>query len=148
MGFMQACFQLCWGQVCHGGSTSFCKSDSVFYNKFLNTFFKNMKINSCLHFTDPSYSFCSLTAVFLPASTWVSTLIFLLRYAGVIWLLFLMGYLYFIGLWLGEDQRTHTIKSHVWALSSNFINHSTLNYEHNWEDICIQQQLRASNNHD
>jgi hypothetical protein len=81
--------------------------------KFLNTFFKNMKINSCLHFTDPSYSFCSLTTVFLPASTWVSTLIVLLRYAGVIWLLFLMGYLYFIGLWLDEDQRTNTIKSHV-----------------------------------
>ena len=37
----------------------------------------------------------------------------LLRYAGVIRLLFLIGHLYLIGVWLGEDQRTNTIKTHV-----------------------------------
>ena len=35
------------------------------------------------------------------------------RYVGVIWLLFLIGPLYLNGMWLGEDQRTKTINTHV-----------------------------------
>ena len=34
------------------------------------------------------------------------------RCAGVIWLLFLVGHLYLIDVWLGEIQRTNTIKVH------------------------------------
>ena len=36
------------------------------------------------------------------------------RYAGVIWLLFLFRHLYLIGVWLGEDRRTNTTKTHVY----------------------------------
>ena len=35
-----------------------------------------------------------------------------LRYASVIWLLFLIGHLYLIGVYLGDYQRTKTIKTH------------------------------------
>ena len=35
------------------------------------------------------------------------------RYAGVIWWLFLIGPVYLIGVWLGEDQRTNAITTHV-----------------------------------
>jgi hypothetical protein len=43
--------------------------------EFLIAFFINMEIDSSLHFTDPSWSFCSLATVFLLVSLWVSTLI-------------------------------------------------------------------------
>jgi hypothetical protein len=36
-----------------------------------------------------------------------------LKYAGVIRLFFLIGHLYLIGMWSGEDQRTNTIKLHA-----------------------------------
>ena len=32
--------------------------------------------------------------------------------AGVIWVLLLIGHLYLIGVWLGDDRRTNTIKNH------------------------------------
>ena len=58
-----------------------------------------------------------------------------------------------IGVWFGEDQRTNTIR-HVFkrdcTTSSDFINYSTPNSEHNWEDLCIQlrnQQTSTSENH-
>ena len=34
-------------------------------------------------------------------------------YAGVFRLLFLIGHLYLMGVWLSKDQRTNTIKTHV-----------------------------------
>ena len=34
-----------------------------------------------------------------------------LRYAGVIQLFLIIGQLYLIGVWLGEDQKTNTIKT-------------------------------------
>lgn len=35
------------------------------------------------------------------------------RHAGVIWLLGLIKHLYFMGVWLGEDQITNTMKTYV-----------------------------------
>ena len=34
---------------------------------------------------------------------------------------FLLGRLYFIGIWLGEEQRTNTMKKHVQKKSDNFL---------------------------
>jgi hypothetical protein len=36
-----------------------------------------------------------------------------LRYMGVIWFLFLINPLYLISMWLSEDHRANTIKTHV-----------------------------------
>ena len=55
----------------------------------------------------------------------------LVTYASVIiQLLFLIGHLYLISVWFGEDQRADTIQTHVkidWTMSLIFINYSTLN---------------------
>ena len=67
--------------------------------------------------------------------------------AGVIWLLFFVEYLHVIGVWLGEDQRTSTIKTHIeqrFTMWSNFINYSPLNSEDNWDDLCIQVRNRQT----
>jgi hypothetical protein len=36
-----------------------------------------------------------------------------LSYAGVIWLLFLIGHLYLVGVWLSKNRRTNTMKTHA-----------------------------------
>ena len=36
-----------------------------------------------------------------------------LRYAGVIWILFLIGPLDLVGMWFCEDERANTMKTHV-----------------------------------
>ena len=42
------------------------------------------------------------------------------------------------GVWLGVDPTTNT-KRHVfkknWTAHSKFVNHSTVNNQHNWEDL-------------
>lgn len=35
------------------------------------------------------------------------------KYAGVIWILFLIAHLYLAGMWVGDDHRTNTIEAHV-----------------------------------
>jgi len=60
----------------------------------------------------------------------------------------------FFSFWLGEDQRTTTYKDICFKkmelFSSTFINNSTLNNEHNWQNLCNQwrnQQSCTSDNH-
>ena len=46
-------------------------------------------------------------------------------------------------MWFGEDQRENIIKTQLkrdWTTPSNINNYSTLNNEHNWEDLCIQSR--------
>jgi hypothetical protein len=61
-----------------------------------------------------------------------------MQVAGVMQSLFLIRYIYLMGVWFGEDQIINTIKTQVllrgWTTSSNFINHSTLQNEHKWAD--------------
>lgn len=52
----------------------------------------------------------------------------------IIVFIFLSGHLLLVGVKLGEEQRTNTIKRD-WMMSSNFINHFTLHNEHIWEDM-------------
>ena len=76
-----------------------------------------------------------------------------LRYVGVIQTLFLIRQLCLIGVLLHEDKRTNTIKTCVsrdWTVPSDFIYYSTLNSEHNWENLYIQLRNKhtcTSNNH-
>ena len=75
-----------------------------------------------------------------------------LRFVGVIWLLFLIGHPYLIHVWWGEDQRTNTIEIHVserldyvFKLIGYIVNR-----EHNWEGLCIHlrnQQTCVSDDH-
>ena len=74
-----------------------------------------------------------------------------LRYVGVLRLLFLIRHLYLIGVWLSEDQRTNMMKTQFGLRCQIFFTsyYSTLNTEHNWEDLSIQlrnQQTCAFNN--
>ena len=46
----------------------------------------------------------------------------------------LVGHLYFVGVWSGENQRTNTLNYMLkrdWITSSTFINYFVLNSEHN-----------------
>ena len=55
-------------------------------------------------------------------------------YAGVIRFIFLIGPLFLIGVWSGEDQRPNKIKTMFkrdWRTSLDFIDYSTPNNEHN-----------------
>jgi hypothetical protein len=59
-----------------------------------------------------------------------------------------------INMYFNEDQRTNTTKKHVSKYirlkSSNTINYSTLNSEHNWQDLCIRlksQSMCTFSNH-
>ena len=36
-----------------------------------------------------------------------------IRYAGLFLLLFLIGHMYLIGVWFGEDRRTNTIQTRI-----------------------------------
>jgi hypothetical protein len=59
----------------------------------------------------------------------------------------LIGPLYLIGVWYSEDQRTNT-KTYVVKILDyihpNFFDHSTLNDEHGWDDLC--NQLKKATN--
>lgn len=64
-----------------------------------------------------------------------------IRYADVIWLLFLMGYLYLIGVSLGGEHRTNTIKACLEEIGLRlqiFINYCTLKSDYNSEDLSMQ----------
>ena len=48
-----------------------------------------------------------------------------------------------IDVWLGEDQRTNTIKilfGRDWTTSSHFINYFTINSACKWEYLCIRSR--------
>ena len=62
-------------------------------------------------------------------------------YMSGILLHFLAKYMYLIGVWLGEDQRTKSMKTHFKKKLDDvirLINYFMLNSEHNWEDLCTQ----------
>jgi hypothetical protein len=73
---------------------------------------------------------------------------------GLKWLSFLIGPLDLIGIWFGEDQRAN-IKKKEHVFIRDWPTHlyntcSTLNSEHNWEDLCIHsrsQQTCTSDTH-
>jgi hypothetical protein len=56
----------------------------------------------------------------------------------------LIGPLYLIGVWVGEDQRTNTIKTHHvykrldYDFKFYYLPCIQFNSEHDWEDLCIQ----------
>ena len=64
----------------------------------------------------------------------------IIRYVGVIRLLFLSYHLYLIGMWLGENQK-HKHHRNIFlrdlTVYLNLINFSTINDEHSGEDMCI-----------
>ena len=63
---------------------------------------------------------------------------FSVKYSSVVWLLILIQHVNLIDVRLGEDQRTNTIKTHIWKrldYVSCFNNHSILNNEHNSKDL-------------
>ena len=73
---------------------------------------------------------------------------------GLKWFSFLIGPPYLIGIWFGEDQRVNIIKytcvKEIGLRLQLWNNYSTLNIEHNWEDLCIMlrnQQTCTSDNH-
>lgn len=68
-----------------------------------------------------------------------------LGYAGVIWLIFLIGHLYLMVVRLGEDQRTNTMFKRDLTTLSNFSNYSTFDREHNWKDLSIQLRNEKKN---
>lgn len=81
--------------------------------------------------------------------TWVGLTQVTLRCVGVIQLLFLIGQLYLTDVLLGGNRRTSTsFKSQKenkhWITSSNLVNHSTFNSEHNQEGLCIQLRNRQT----
>ena len=57
---------------------------------------------------------------------------------GIIRLLLLIEHIDLMSVYFGEDQRIKIVKTHVWKeieiTFSDFIDCSTLNGEHNWED--------------
>ena len=64
-----------------------------------------------------------------------------IRYADVIWLLSLMGCLYLIGVSLGGEHRTNTIKACLEEIGLRlqiFINYCTLKSDYNSEDLSMQ----------
>jgi hypothetical protein len=63
---------------------------------------------------------------------------------GLKWLVPLIGPLDLIGMWFGEDQRTDIIITYVQKRSDYFYNinnYSTLNSEHNHEDMYPTKKL-------
>ena len=72
---------------------------------------------------------------------------------GLKWLAFLIGPLYLVGMWFGEYQRANIIRQKLkrgWTTSSNINNYSTLNNEHNGQELCVllrNQQVCTSNSH-
>jgi hypothetical protein len=58
-----------------------------------------------------------------------------LRDAGVIWVLLLIGHLYLIGAWLGDDRRTNTIKKHGQKRLDYVFNFYELIYSQQWTKL-------------
>ena len=60
---------------------------------------------------------------------------------GLKWSVFLIGPIYLIGMWFGEDQRaTYHKGTCIKEIGSPLEipnNHYAFNSEHDWEDLCI-----------
>ena len=112
-----------------GGGDSITKKLNIFLGLALVPFLKTLDSTSwkciCKWFnTSYAFSRASLSSH--------------VRYVGVIWFLFLVGHLYLIGVWMGDDQRANVIKTCVYfyvlkkrTASSSFTDYSILNTEHN-----------------
>lgn len=58
-------------------------------------------------------------------------------------LLFLIGLLSLIDMWLREDQKANILKTDR-ITSSNIDNYFTLNSEHSWEDLCMHSRFQQT----
>ena len=60
-----------------------------------------------------------------------------LRHASVFWLLFSIGHVSLMDVWLGQDQRTNIIFKKRLDYIFKIISYSTLDSKHNWENLYI-----------